>query len=80
MGLALADAFNLRRMQGINFTSLSVFVLPLPLVHHAGGEAQRVFEYLLQLGLICNVADGAAQIGLEFSQLLPCPLELLGMT
>ena len=42
-----------------------------------------MFEDLLKLRLACNlaadVADGAAQKSLEFTQAFPGPLELFGM-
>ena len=51
VGLAFANAFDLRRMQGIDLAPFRLFVLPLFLGHHAGGEEQRAFENLLQLRL-----------------------------
>ena len=54
MGFALADAFNFRRMQAIDFAALGVFVLPLFLGRDAVGEEQRGFEDLLQLRLSCG--------------------------
>jgi hypothetical protein len=79
MRLALADALHFRRMQGIDLGS----ALTLILRQHAPGEAQRLGEDLFELGIAVDaspdVADDAAQIGLEFAQASVGALELMGM-
>src|SRR5215472_13740846 len=69
MRLALANALHFRRMEG--------------LCQHAPGEAQRLGEDLFELGITVDaspdVADDAAQIGLEPAQASVGALELMGM-
>src|SRR5499433_3987177 len=79
MRLALADALHFRRVQGIDLGS----ALTLILRQHAPGEAQRLGEDLFELGIAVDaspdVADDAAQIGLEPAQASVGALELMGM-
>src|SRR6476661_4294589 len=76
--LALADALHFRRVQGIDLGS----ALPLILRQHAPGEAQRSGEDFFELGIAVDaspdVADDAAQIGLEPAQASVGALELMG--
>src|SRR5215467_9831516 len=69
----------LRRVQGIDLGS----ALTLILRQHAPGEAQRLGEDLFELGIAVDaspdVADDAAQIGLEPAQASVGALELMGM-
>ena len=79
MRLALADALHFRCVQGIDFGS----ALTLILRQHAPGEAQRPGEDFFELGIAVDaspdVADDAAQIGLEPAQASVGALELMGM-
>ena len=79
MRLALGNALHLWRMEGIDLGS----ALPLILRQHAPGEAQRLGEDLFELGItvdaLPDVADDAAQIGLELAQASVGTLELMGM-
>src|SRR5262245_57655712 len=79
MRLALADALHFRRVQGIDLGS----ALTLILRQHAPGEAQRLGEDFFELGIAVDaspdVADDAAQIGLEPAQASVGALELMGM-
>ena len=67
MGLALADAFDLRSMQAIDLAPPLMTVL----LEHPGGQVQRPEEDRLKVvfagDLPANVADGAPQIGLELA-------------
>src|ERR1700722_8803784 len=77
--LALADALNLRRVQGIDLRS----ALPLILRQDAPGEAQRRGEVFFELGVAVDaspdVADDPAQIGREHAQASVGALELMDM-
>src|SRR5580693_3598003 len=79
MRLALADALHFRRLQGIDLGS----ALTLILRQHAPREAQRLGEDFFQLGIAVDaspdVADDAAQIGLQPAQASVGALELMGM-
>src|SRR5262249_40352600 len=74
-----ANALHFRRTEGIDLGS----ALPLILGQHAPGEAERLGEDLFELGIAidvsADVADDAAQIGLELAQASVGTLELLGM-
>src|SRR5260221_4986510 len=77
--LALADALDLRRVQGIDLAA----ALAALLFQHAPGQEQRSHERLPQ-NLIpddvpLDVADDAAKIGLELAQALVGALELMGV-
>ena len=80
VGLALADAFHLGRVQGVNLGQ----EVALLLRHHPLAQPQRAPEHILQrriaFGLALNVADGAAKESLEFPKLAARPLELLGVS
>ena len=79
MRLALADALHFRCVQEIDLGS----ALTLILRQHASGEAQRLGENFFELGIAVDaspdVADDAAQIGLEPAQASVGALELMGM-
>jgi hypothetical protein len=70
-GLALANAFNFRRVQGIDLWA----ALALTLRQHAPREAQRLREDVFELGVAVDappdVADDAAQIGLKLAEASP---------
>ena len=67
MRLALADAFDLRRVQGIDLAA----ALAALLFQHAAGQEQRSSEGLLAAVVAgdvpLDVADDAAEIGLELA-------------
>jgi hypothetical protein len=79
MGLALADALDLWRMQGIDLLS----ALMLALLTHPAGEHERMGEDALQRGvaldLAYDVARDAAEIGADRLQRPIGALELLGV-
>ena len=79
MGLALADAFDLRRVQRIDLLS----ALMLALLAHPAGEHQRMGEDALQLSLALDlahdVARDPAEIGADRPQRPVGALELLGV-
>jgi len=79
MGFAFADAFDLRRVQGVDLRP----ALTLLLLAHAPRQRQQLcerhFEPAVTLDLAADVADDAAELG---AQLLEHPVgavELLGM-
>ena len=78
MGLALADAFDLGRVQRIDLRS----ALVLALMAHAEGEPQRFGEDLAQArivpGFAHDVAEDSTQIGPHAAQRPVGALELLG--
>src|ERR1700728_2935161 len=79
MCLALANAFNFRRVQGIDLGS----ALTLILLQHAPREAQRLREDVFEVGVAIDappdVADDAAQIGLKLAEASSGALELISM-
>ena len=79
MGLALADAFDLGRVQRIDLAS----ALMLALLAHPAGEHQRMGEDALQfslaLDLAHDVANDPAEIGADRLQRPVGALELLGV-
>ena len=79
MGLALADAFDLGRVQRIDLPS----ALMLPLFAHPAGEHQRRGEGALQFGvapdLAHDVAHDPAEIGADRLQRPVGALELFGV-
>ncbi len=79
MGLALADALHFGSMQAVDLgAALSALLLAYPPAKaEQGGEA--AFEPRVAIDFAGNVADDAAQIGLERAQRLVGALELLGM-
>ena len=79
MRLALADAFDLGRVQRIDLAS----ALMLALLAHPARQRQRMGEDALQLGLAPDlahdVADDPAEIGADRPQRPVGALELLGV-
>ena len=79
MRLALADALDLRRVQGIDLAA----ALAALLFQHAPGQEQRSHERhpqnLIPDDVPLDVADDAAKIGLELAQALVGALELMGV-
>ena len=77
--LALADALDLGRVQGIDLAT----ALAALLFQHAPGEIQRSHERLLQTfvpdDVPLDVADDAAKIDLELAQAPVGAFELMGM-
>src|SRR5258708_7796884 len=77
--LALADAFHFGGMQAVNLGT----ALPALLRSHPSAKAEQEseagLEPMVAVDLAGNVADDAAQIGLELAQRLVGALELLGM-
>ena len=77
--LALADAFNLGGMQGIDLAATLVTIL----FQHAAGQVQGPHEDLAERvvagGLAPNVADDATGIGFELAKRLVGAFELMGM-
>ena len=62
MGLALADALDLGRVQRIDLLS----ALMLKLLAHAAGEHQRVGEDALQCGVALDLAHDVARDPTEY--------------
>src|SRR5258705_10810568 len=79
VGLALANAFHFGGMQGVALGA----ALPALLLARPPAKAEQVSEAALEpmvaVDLAGNVADDAAQIGLELAQSLVGALELAGM-
>src|ERR1035438_10080398 len=79
VGLALADALHLRRMQAVDLGP----ALSALLGAYAPRQAQQASERRLKPGIAVdlagNVADHTAKIGFERAQSLVGALELLGM-
>ena len=79
MRLALANAFDLRRMQAVDLLASLI----LPLFQHPARQMQGPPKDRVQLIVTGDppgdVADGAAEIGLQPAQGFARPLELLGM-
>src|SRR5579862_4742554 len=79
MRLALADAFDLGGMQGIDLAAALVTIL----FQHAAGQVQgrheERAERVVAGGLAANVADDATGIGFELAKRLVGALELMGM-
>ncbi len=79
MRLAFTDAFDLRRVQGIDLRS----VLTVVLVAHAAGQTQlsgeRLFQHVIAGGPAADVADHPAEIGLELAERLVGAFELVGI-
>src|SRR5260221_7681888 len=77
--LALADAFHFRCVEAVDLLASLV----LPLLDHPRGQMQWLPEDVTELVVAgdppADVADGAAEIGLERAQTAPGPLKLLGM-
>lgn len=77
--LALADAFDLRRMQAVDLAT----ALALPLLQDRRGLVERPKEdgpqLLVIADLAANVANGAAEIDPERPQRFVGPPELLGV-
>ena len=63
MGLALADAFDLGRVQRIDLVS----ALMLALLAHAAGEHERMGEGALQFSLVPDLAPDVANDPAEIS-------------
>ena len=79
MRLALADALDFRRMQGINLRPTLFVVLRQDTVR----QRQQLDKSLLHRFVISNLAGDVAndtpEIGLEFLQAFIRPFELVGM-
>ena len=79
MGLAFADAFDLRRVQGIDLRP----ALTLLLLADAPRQRQQLckcrFEPAVALDLAADVADHAAEIGPHRLELPVVAFELLGV-
>lgn len=79
MGLALADAFDLRRVQATDLRP----ALTLLLLAHAPRQRQQLckrgFEPAVAIDLAPNVADHAAEIGPQRLERPAGALELLGV-
>jgi hypothetical protein len=79
MGLAFADAFDLRRVKGIDLRP----ALTLLLLAHAPRQRQQLcerrFEPAVTVDLAGDVADHAAEIGSQRLELPLGALELLGV-
>ena len=79
MRLAFADALDFRRVQRIGLAPALAAVLG----EHATRQAERLGEGLAQLRVVAgpprDVADHAAQIGLQLAQCLVGALELMRM-
>src|SRR5258708_4750904 len=79
VSLALADAFHFGSMQAVDLGA----ALPAFLLAHPPAKAEQVSEAALEpmvaIDLAGNVADDAAEIGLERAQSPVGALELLGM-
>ena len=79
VGLALADALDFRRVQGIDLRP----ALTLLLLAHAARQRQQLgerrFEPAVALDLAADVADDAAEIGPQLLQHPVGALELLGV-
>jgi hypothetical protein len=79
VGLALADAFHFGGMQAVDLGT----ALPALLRSYPSSEAEQVseagLEPMVTVDLAGNVADDAAEIGLERAQSPVGALELLGM-
>src|ERR671918_1072278 len=77
--LALADALDLRRVQGIDLASALASVLRKHAMRQTQFSGEHLSQGLLVGGLAGNVADHPAEIGLQLAQGLGGPLELMGM-
>src|SRR5258708_37189627 len=79
VSLALADAFHFGSMQAVDLGA----ALPAFLLAHPPAKAEQVSEAALEpmaaIDLAGNVADDAAEIGLDRAQTPVRALELLGM-
>lgn len=77
MSFALADAFDFRRMQGIDLRPASTLLL----LAHAARQQEQLgegsFEPAIALNLAADVADDAAEIGAQLLQHPVGTLELL---
>src|SRR5882762_9396502 len=77
--LALADAFDLGGVQGIDLAAALVTVL----FQHAAGQVERPHEDLAERvvtgSLAADVTDDAAGIGFELAKGLSGAFELMGM-
>src|SRR3979409_1844614 len=79
MGLALADAFHFGGMQAVDLgAALSALLRSYPSSEAEQGS-QAALEPVVAVDLAGNVADDAAEIGLERAQCPVGALELLGM-
>ena len=79
MGLALADAFDFRRVQGIDLgPALALLLLAHPPRQHQQ-LCERRFEPAVTLDLATDVADDATEIGPQLLQHPVGALELLGV-
>jgi hypothetical protein len=80
VGLALADALHFGCMQAVDLGA----ALPALLLSQPPAKAQQMSKAALEptvaIDLAGNVADDAAQIGLELAQRLVGALELAGMS
>ena len=79
MRLALADAFDLRRVEGIELPPALALLLGTDLL----GARERPFQYGLEIGLpddlAANIADQAAEPRAQQAHLAMMALELLGV-
>src|SRR5258705_1805816 len=78
-GLAFADAFHLRGMEGIKLPAALALLLRADLRGPAKREGERLLQCWLALDLAADVADDPAQPAAQDAQLPLMPPELFGM-
>ena len=79
MGLALADAFDLRSVQGEELPAALMLALAAHLLGPRQGQGEDLFQPVVAGDLASDVADQPAQARAQEAQFAVAALELLGV-